>query len=174
MTLDIDPSLQYSLLEYVAHLTSDNYDELPEDMVKIGFMKKEKLEFAKRSGVLEPLKYFLKKIGQGGGGTAVRERIYAEYREKNPGMSDEELRQVMRSEMKVSGVARGTLPEAVCLMLDTSQLLAFHLHIPRMKATNGRSCQEGRRGDGNYRRSRGTSEAEPRFFPDSRVVSDFL
>jgi len=101
MTLEIDPNLQYSLLEYVAHLTSDNYDELPEDMAKLGFLKKDKLDFVKRSGVLEPLKYFLRKVGQGGGGAAIRDRIYAEYREQNPGMSDDELRTVMRAEMKV-------------------------------------------------------------------------
>ena len=60
MTLDIDPSLQYSLLEYVAHLTSNDYDKLPEDLAALGFLKKDKLDFAKRSGVLEPLKYFLR------------------------------------------------------------------------------------------------------------------
>lgn len=101
MTLEIDPNLQYSLLEYVAHLTSNNYDELPDDMVKLGFLKAEKLEFAKRSGVLEPLKYFLKQAGEGGGGSAVRERIFAEYRERYPGLSDDELRVEMRAEMKV-------------------------------------------------------------------------
>jgi len=100
MTLEIDPNLQYSLLEYVAHLTSNNYDELPDDMVKLGFLKAEKLEFAKRSGVLEPLKYFLKQAGEGGGGSAVRERIFTEYRERYPGLSDDELRVEMRAEMK--------------------------------------------------------------------------
>jgi hypothetical protein len=102
MTLDIDPNLQYSLLQYVAHLTSNNYDKLPEDLVALGFLKEEKLEFVRRSGVLEPLKYFLKQAGEGGGAKAVRNRIFAEYRDKYPGLSDDELRVEMRSEMKVS------------------------------------------------------------------------
>ena len=101
MTLDIDPSLQYSLLEYVAHLTSEDYDQLPEDLVKLGFLKEEKLEFARRSGVLEPLKYFLKQAGKGGGADGVRERIFEEYRQKFPGLTDDELRVEMRAEMKV-------------------------------------------------------------------------
>ena len=101
MTLDIDPSLQYSLLEYVAHLTSNDYDKLPEDLAALGFLKEDKLEFAKRSGVLEPLKYFLKQASEGGGAKAVRSRIFAEYREKYPGLTDDELRVEMRSEMKV-------------------------------------------------------------------------
>jgi hypothetical protein len=100
MTLDIDPDLQYSLLEYVAHLTAEDYDSLPEDFAKLGFLKADKLEFARRSGVLEPLKYFLKQIGQGGGAKRLRTRIFDEYREKYPGMSDDELRVEMRSEMK--------------------------------------------------------------------------
>lgn len=78
MTLDIDPNLQYSLLEYVAHLTSEDYDRLPEDLVALGFLKPEKLEFARRSGVLEPLKYFLKQAGKGGGANGVRDRIFDE------------------------------------------------------------------------------------------------
>ena len=101
MTLEVDPSLQYSLLEYVAHLTADDYDRLPEDLTKLGFLAPEKLEFAKRSGFLDPLKYFLKQVGQGGGAQRFRDRIMAEYREKYPGMGDDELRDAMRSEMQV-------------------------------------------------------------------------
>lgn len=102
MTLDIDPSLQYSLLEYVAHLTSYDYDKIPEDLVALGFLKEEKLDFVKRSGVLEPLKYFLRQASEGGGAKGVRNRIFSEYREKYPGLSDDELRIEMRSEMKVN------------------------------------------------------------------------
>jgi predicted unusual protein kinase regulating ubiquinone biosynthesis (AarF/ABC1/UbiB family) len=102
MTLDIDPNLQYSLLQYVAHLTSNDYSELPEDLVALGFLKPEKLDYARRSGILQPLQYFLKQIGQGGGASAVRERIFDEYREKFPDKTEDELRVEMRAEMKVS------------------------------------------------------------------------
>jgi hypothetical protein len=75
-------------------------DRLPEDLAALGFLKQDKLDFARRSGVLEPLKYFLKQAGRGGGARGVSERIFAEYREKYPGLSDDELRVEMRSEMK--------------------------------------------------------------------------
>jgi hypothetical protein len=101
MTLDVDPTLQYSLLEFVAHLTSEDYDKLPEDLVRLGFLKPEKLDFARRSGILEPLKYFLKQAGEGGGASGVTSRIFADYREKYPGKTDDELRVEMRAEMKV-------------------------------------------------------------------------
>ena len=104
MTLDVDPALQYSLLEFVAHLTSEDFDALPEDLAALGFLKKDKLEFATRSGVLDPLKYFLKQAGKGGGANGVRDRIMAEYQEKYPGLSEDEMRVEMRSEMKVSSL----------------------------------------------------------------------
>jgi hypothetical protein len=102
MTLDVNPNLQYSLLEFVAHLTGENYDLLPEDLVGLGFLKPEKLDFARRSGALEPLKFFLKQAGQGGGADVVRERIIEQFRQKYPGLSDDEMRVEIRAEMKVS------------------------------------------------------------------------
>jgi predicted unusual protein kinase regulating ubiquinone biosynthesis (AarF/ABC1/UbiB family) len=101
MTLDVDPSLQYSLLEYIAHCTSDNYDKTPEDLVNMGFLKPERLEYVKRSGVLEPLVYFLREAGKGGGATGVRDRVIADFRSRYPGLSDDEIRVAAREEMKV-------------------------------------------------------------------------
>lgn len=101
MTLDVDPQLQYSLLEFVAHLTSEDFDRLPDDLAALGFLKRDKLDFARRSGVLEPLKYFLKQAGKGGGANGVRDRIFDDFRVKYPGLTDDELRVEMRSEMKV-------------------------------------------------------------------------
>jgi hypothetical protein len=118
MTLDVNPNLQYSLLEFVAHLTSEDYDKLPEDLVGLGFLKESKLDFARRSGALEPLKYFLKQAGQGGGADMVRDRIFEEYRQKYPGLSDDDLRLEMRSEMKVSAIV------SICVV-DTYHLDLF-------------------------------------------------
>ena len=102
MVLDIDKSLQYSLLEYVAHLTSGDYDQLPEDMAKLGFLRADKVDFVRRSGVLEPLKYFLKQVGEGGGANQVKDRILDDLRARHPGKSDNQLRTIMRQEMEVS------------------------------------------------------------------------
>jgi hypothetical protein len=42
---------------------------------------------------LEPLKFFfLKQAGQGGGADVVPERIIEQFREKYPGMTDDEMR----------------------------------------------------------------------------------
>jgi hypothetical protein len=70
-------------------------------LVALGFLKRDKLDFARRSGALDPLKYFLRQAGKGGGASGVRDRIFDEYRNKYPGRTDDELRVEMRSEMKV-------------------------------------------------------------------------
>jgi hypothetical protein len=100
MTLEVPSSLQYSLLEFIAHLTAENYDDVPQDLVNLQFLKEDKASLIMKTGALEPLYYFLKQANQGGGGDKVRERIYEEYREKYPGADDEELRTYMRAEMK--------------------------------------------------------------------------
>jgi hypothetical protein len=100
MMLNVDKNLQYTLLETVSHLTSEQYERLPDDLVNLGFLKAERLETVKASGFLEPLSLLLKQAGKGGGGKKVRERIFSEYREKFPGVDDEELRVLMREDMK--------------------------------------------------------------------------
>jgi hypothetical protein len=100
MMLKVDKNLQYTLLETVSHLTSEQYERLPVDLVNLGFLKAERLETVKASGFLEPLSLLLKQAGKGGGGKKVRERIFAEYRDKFPGVDDDELRVLMREDMK--------------------------------------------------------------------------
>ena len=100
MTLETDPTLQYSLLEFVAHLTAGDYDKVPQDFIEMGFLKKERLDTVMASGFLQPLTLLFQQAKQGGGGTKVRERIFAEYRQKYPGLSDDELRVAMRDDMQ--------------------------------------------------------------------------
>lgn len=100
MTLETDPTLQYSLLEFVAHLTAGDYDKVPQDFIEMGFLKKERLDTVMASGFLQPLTLLFQQAKQGGGGTKIRERIIAEYRQKYPGVSDDELRVAMRDDMQ--------------------------------------------------------------------------
>jgi len=100
MTLDVDPNLQYSLLEYIAHCSSDNYDKVPEDLVNMGFLQQDQLELVKESGLLDSLIYFLREIGKGGGVSGVTERVVADYRDRYPGMTDEQIRETARREME--------------------------------------------------------------------------
>jgi hypothetical protein len=62
MTLDVNPTLRYSLLVCGS---DERRDKLPEDLVGLD-SSNPKLDF-RRSGALEPLKFFLKQAGQGGG-----------------------------------------------------------------------------------------------------------
>jgi len=113
MTLETPPSLQYSLLEFIAHLTAENFEEVPYDLVKLQFLKEEKVELMVQTGSLEPLYYFLKQANQGGGGTKVRDRIFEEYRQKYPGADDEELGVYMRAEIKEQGEEMAAKASAV-------------------------------------------------------------
>jgi len=127
MTLEVGEEsnqLQYALLEYVAHLTAQEYDALPDDLVRLGFLKKEKVDFVRRSGVLEPLKYFLQQASAGGGADKVRERIFDEYRAKYPGLSEDELRVEMRAEMKTRMqeiVERETVSTGITMQVEELQ-----------------------------------------------------
>jgi hypothetical protein len=100
MTLDVDPNLQYSLLEYIAHCSSDNYDKVPEDLVNMGFLQQDQLDLVEESGLLDSLIYFLREIGKGGGVNGVTERVIADFRDRYPGLSDEEIRDTARREME--------------------------------------------------------------------------
>jgi hypothetical protein len=71
--------------------------------VKLQFLKADKEESVRASGVLEPLTYILKQAGKGGGGTKVRERIFEDFRSRDPSykdMDDKELAQQMQGTMK--------------------------------------------------------------------------
>lgn len=121
MTLDVPSSLQYSLLEFISHLTSENYDDVPKDLINLQFLKEEKADLLIKTGALEPLYYFLRQANEGGGGNKVRERIYEEYREKYPGAEDEELRTYMRAEMKAQSEAIAEKASGTC----TTVVLVF-------------------------------------------------
>ncbi len=138
MTLDTDPMLQYSLLEFVAHLTSEDYDKVPDDLVKLGFIKPGKLEFMRRSGVLEPLVYFLRQAGKGGGAKGTRERIFADYRERFPGLDDEALRNEMRADMRVRSLNDKSVP-SLQRINETVVLSTVLTSFYCIAETNGRS-----------------------------------
>lgn len=75
MTIDTPEDLQYSLLEFIAHLTSENYDSIPQDLVNLKFIKQDKLELIMELGLLDPMFYFFKQAAHGGGGSKVKDRI---------------------------------------------------------------------------------------------------
>ena len=44
MTLDVPDDLQYGLLEFIAHVNSEDYDAIPKDFVNLGFTPPDKLD----------------------------------------------------------------------------------------------------------------------------------
>merc|ERR1719473_1852578 len=51
MTLDVPEDLQLALLEFIATLSGENYEEVPLDLVKLGFVPAGKLEELRKSGL---------------------------------------------------------------------------------------------------------------------------
>jgi predicted unusual protein kinase regulating ubiquinone biosynthesis (AarF/ABC1/UbiB family) len=136
MTLSLSPDIQYSLLEFVAHLTSGNYDHLAEDLVQLEFMSAEKVEFVKRSGLLEPMIYFMKQAGQGGGAANMKDRVLADYRSKYPNSyTDEQLTDALRVEFEqqmVELVQKESL--AAGISIEIEELQRQHRDAFRMPA----------------------------------------
>merc|ERR1719181_203092 len=56
MTLEVPSELQYALLEFIAHINTEDYDAIPQDFVNLGFSpegvsaERVKLEFQERYG----------------------------------------------------------------------------------------------------------------------------
>jgi hypothetical protein len=73
---------------------------LADDLVQLGFMSADKVEFDKRSGILEPMVFFMKQAGQGGGAANMKDRIMADYRTKYPNYTDEQLTEALRVEFE--------------------------------------------------------------------------
>lgn len=55
MVTRLDSDLQISLIEHMAHLTSGDYDEIPRDLLLLGFIPESKADSIEDSGVVEVL-----------------------------------------------------------------------------------------------------------------------
>merc|ERR1719261_1023806 len=101
MTQAVPEDLQYSLIEFIAHVNSEDYEAMPRDFVNLGFTPESQLERVRQSNLTEGLSFVLRQLSQGGGGKKVTERVRAEMREKyDPEgvLSLEEIRQKGREE----------------------------------------------------------------------------
>ena len=103
MTLGVPEDLQYSLIEFIAHVNSEDYEAMPEDFVKLGFTPADQLERVRRSNLTEGLSFVLRQLSQGGGGKKLSARVREEMRQKydpDGTMSLEEVRAAAREEMQ--------------------------------------------------------------------------
>ena len=92
--------LQYSLLEFIAHINSEDYDRIPGDFINLGFSPPDKLKQLENSGISEGLAFAFRQLNKGGGPSKIRERMKAEFSSRyGEGLSDEEIRAKARAEM---------------------------------------------------------------------------
>ena len=103
MTLEVPDDLQYALLEFIAHINSENYDEIPQDFINLGFSPEDvSLERLQNSGITEGISFTFRQLSQGGGPKAMQERVKAEFQERyGSDLSDTELRDAARADMLV-------------------------------------------------------------------------
>jgi len=101
MTLGVPDDLQYALLEFIAHINTEDYDSIPQDFINLGFSPENvSLERLQSSGITEGLSFAFRQLSQGGGPKKMQERVKAEFQDRyGSGLSDTELRDAARAEM---------------------------------------------------------------------------
>jgi predicted unusual protein kinase regulating ubiquinone biosynthesis (AarF/ABC1/UbiB family) len=68
MTLAVPGDLQYALLEFIAHINTEDYDSIPQDFINLGFSPADvSLERLQSSGITEGLSFAFRQLSQGGG-----------------------------------------------------------------------------------------------------------
>eukprot|EP00746_Dinoflagellata_sp_MGD_P029031 gnl/MRDRNA2_/MRDRNA2_168700_c0_seq1.p1 gnl/MRDRNA2_/MRDRNA2_168700_c0~~gnl/MRDRNA2_/MRDRNA2_168700_c0_seq1.p1 ORF type:complete len:946 (+),score=191.60 gnl/MRDRNA2_/MRDRNA2_168700_c0_seq1:80-2917(+) len=101
MTLAVPSDLQYSLIEFIAHVNAEDFEAMPKDFVNLGFSPPNALDKLKASNLTEGLSFALRQLSQGGGGKKLRERVRSEWMQKydpEGKLSKEELRAKVRAE----------------------------------------------------------------------------
>jgi len=71
MVTRLDPNLQITLIEHMAHLTSADYEEIPKDLLVLGFIPENKKDLIQDSGVVETLADIYGAWTKGGGAASV-------------------------------------------------------------------------------------------------------
>jgi len=71
MVTRLDPNLQITLIEHMAHLTSSDYAEVPRDLLILGFIPESKKDLIQDSGVVETLADIYGAWTKGGGAASI-------------------------------------------------------------------------------------------------------
>lgn len=99
MTLQVPPDLQYSLLEFIAHINTNDLNKIPYDFVNLGFTPADKVQRVASSGVTDGLAFMLRQLSEGGGPAKIRDRVKSEFKARYGDVDDEELRKRARADM---------------------------------------------------------------------------
>lgn len=71
MVTRLSPDIQVTLIEHMAHLTSADYDEIPRDLLLLGFIPESKADLINDSGIVEVLADIYGAWTKGGGAAAI-------------------------------------------------------------------------------------------------------
>mmetsp|Transcript_10577 Transcript_10577/g.23083 ORF Transcript_10577/g.23083 Transcript_10577/m.23083 type:complete len:828 (-) Transcript_10577:102-2585(-) len=82
MVIDVPVDLQLSLLEFIADLNAENYEDVPDDLVKLKFVPEDKIEELRESGLTVALSNMLSLAAQGGGPKGAMKRMVEQNKEK--------------------------------------------------------------------------------------------
>jgi len=95
MCIEVEKDLQYGLIEYISHLMSEDYQAIPGDLIRLGFVPPGQEAMIQRAGVVEALASILKQLAQGGGPKKVQERFIKQIKDEFGDIPREELREKM-------------------------------------------------------------------------------
>jgi len=87
------------LLEFIAHVNTEDLDAIPKDFVNLGFTPPDKLEKVANSGITDGLSFMLRQLSGGGGAKEMQKRVRAELVERYGTEDSEEIRKRAREEM---------------------------------------------------------------------------
>ena len=82
MCLEVPTDLQLSLLEFIANLQAENYEDVPDDLVKLSFVPADKIDELRASGLTVALAQTIRIAAAGGGPKGAMQRLVAENKEK--------------------------------------------------------------------------------------------
>eukprot|EP00290_Baffinella_frigidus_P005153 CAMPEP_0180133642 /NCGR_PEP_ID=MMETSP0986-20121125/9659_1 /TAXON_ID=697907 /ORGANISM="non described non described, Strain CCMP2293" /LENGTH=1057 /DNA_ID=CAMNT_0022073793 /DNA_START=37 /DNA_END=3210 /DNA_ORIENTATION=+ len=97
MCIEVDKDLQYGLIEYIAHLVSEDYEKIPGDLIRLGFVPKGQEAAIQRAGTVAALSIILKQLAQGGGPKQVQKRIEDQVKAEFGDIPREELREKIKA-----------------------------------------------------------------------------
>lgn len=82
MVINVPQDLQLSLLEFIADLNAKNYEDVPDDLVKLQFVPANKIEELRKSGLTVAIANLLSLAAEGGGPKGAMKRMVAQNKEK--------------------------------------------------------------------------------------------
>lgn len=82
MVINVPNDLQLSLLEFIADLNAENYEDVPDDLVKLQFVPENKIQELRDSGLTVAISSMLKLAAEGGGPKGAMKRMVEQNKEK--------------------------------------------------------------------------------------------